>query len=78
MRRNSLRGRDQMDETRQAMDMMEQARQELEWARNFFDQVSDPELVDEAIYRVRAAEKQYARSLKLAREGRVRGKVFLK
>lgn len=78
MRRSSWRGRGQVDESRQTMDMIEQARQELEWAGNFFAQASDPDLIDQAIYRIGAAEKQYARSLRLAREDRVHGKVYLK
>lgn len=37
-------------------DLFEEARQELELARQWFDWVTEPHLVDEAIYRVRAAE----------------------
>ncbi|TDA68640.1 MAG: DUF2508 family protein [Clostridia bacterium] len=78
MRRSGRRSHDQVEANRQIIDMLEEARREIEWARNFFAQASDPELVDQAIYRVGAAEKQYARVLRLAREGRVRGIVRLK
>ncbi|NLG87293.1 MAG: YaaL family protein [Firmicutes bacterium] len=45
----------------------------LEWqrARRFFESVTDPDLIDYAIYNLQAAERRYAYLLKLVRqEGR--------
>lgn len=43
------------------------AKQEMQDAENFFDNVSDPELVDHAIYKMEAAKSQYIYLLKQAR-----------
>jgi hypothetical protein len=49
-------------------DLVERAR--LDWleARAYFDNVTDPDLVDYAIFCIEAAEKKYMYLLKLARE----------
>lgn len=43
------------------------AKQEMQDAENFFDNVSDPELVDHAIYKMEAAKSQYVYLLKQAK-----------
>ena len=48
--------------------MVEQARLEWRSARNRFDQISDPDLIDHAIYDLEAAERRYIYLLKKARE----------
>ncbi|NLA04583.1 MAG: DUF2508 family protein [Firmicutes bacterium] len=48
--------------------MVEQARQDWQCARERFDQISDPDLIDHAIYDLEAAERRYVYLLKKARE----------
>ncbi len=48
--------------------VVEQARRQWHDARQRFDQVSDPDLVDSAIFDIEAAEKRYIYLLKKARE----------
>ncbi|MDP2871252.1 MAG: YaaL family protein [Bacillota bacterium] len=48
-------------------DSVEQAKREWLCARSFFDQVTDPDLVDYAIYQVKATEKRYMYLLQQAR-----------
>ncbi len=48
---------------------VEVARQELEAARQWFDWVSEPCLVDEAVYRLRAAEMRLVHALTPLRAG---------
>lgn len=40
------------------------ARKEWEYAKNIFENVSDPDLIDYAIYNVKAAEKKYTYLIK--------------
>ncbi len=47
---------------------VEHAREEWLGSRAYFDTVSDPDLVDHAIYMMEAAEKRYIYLLKKARE----------
>ncbi|MGI6558199.1 MAG: YaaL family protein [Limnochordia bacterium] len=49
-------------------DVVREAHQEWVGARNFFDNVTDPALVDYAIYAMQAAEKRYMYLLKRARD----------
>lgn len=49
-------------------DLVEQARQEWESARDRFNQISDPDLIDHAIYNLGAAERRYVYLLKQARK----------
>lgn len=44
---------------------LENAKKEWEEAKNIFENVSEPDLVDYAIYNVEAAEKKYVYLLKL-------------
>lgn len=46
---------------------VEQARRQWINARAYFDHVTDPDLVDMAIYSIEAAEKHYMYLLKVAR-----------
>lgn len=46
---------------------VERARRDWLQARSYFDNVTDPDLVDHAIYCVEAAEKKYVYLLKKAR-----------
>lgn len=47
---------------------IEQARLELERARNYFDQVSEPKLIDFAIYSEQAAGARYGYLIEQAKE----------
>jgi hypothetical protein len=46
---------------------VESARQDWLMAQRYYDNVSDPDLVDHAVYQMQAAEKKYAYLLKEAR-----------
>ena len=50
--------------------IVEQARREWQDARQRFEQVSDPDMIDSAIFAIEAAEKRYIYLLKKAREER--------
>lgn len=50
---------------------VEQARKEWQDAKKRFDQISDPDLIDHAIYAVEATERRYMYLLIKAREGGV-------
>ncbi|NPV54214.1 MAG: YaaL family protein [Firmicutes bacterium] len=49
-------------------DAVEKARREWLLAKSYFNSVTDPDLVDHAIYAARAAEKKYIYLLKKARQ----------
>ncbi len=51
--------------------VVEHARRQWHDARQRFNQVSDPDLVDSAIFEIEAAEKRYIYLLKKAREKKV-------
>lgn len=48
-------------------DAVERARQDWLQARSYFDNVTDPDLVDHAIFLIEATEKKYVYLLKQAR-----------
>ena len=48
--------------------LIEEAKQDWQEARAYFNTVTEPELVDHAIYALGAAEKRYVYLLKKARE----------
>ncbi len=48
--------------------MVEQARLEWRYARERFNQISDPDLIDHAVYDLEAAERRYVYLLKKAKE----------
>lgn len=50
------------------LSLIDEARNEWVAARNYFDNVSDPDLIDHAVYVTQAAEKRYMYLLKQARD----------
>lgn len=46
-------------ELEEVISALEQAKQEWLAARNFFSEVTDPDLIDAAIYQLEAAERRY-------------------
>lgn len=50
------------------IDVVEQARREWLSAQNYYNSVSDSDLVDHAVYLMQAAEKKYTYLLKKARQ----------
>lgn len=59
--RHLLYGNERKDEMQEWNDqrIVDEALREWEWATNLFQEVTDPELVDYAVYNLRAAEKKY-------------------
>jgi hypothetical protein len=58
----------ELDEEIMLKRAVEKARRELMAAQSFFESVSDPDMVDHAVYTMQAAERKYAYLLKYARE----------
>lgn len=52
-------------------ELVELARRDWEQAKALFEEVSEPEMVDHAIYAIEAAERKYIYLLKRAKEERV-------
>ena len=50
------------------LEVVAQAHREWEAAKTFFDTVTDPDLVDYAIYRIAAAQRRYAYLLRQAKQ----------
>jgi len=48
--------------------LVEQARREWQIARQRFEEMSDPDLIDSAIYAINSAERRYVYLLRKARE----------
>lgn len=59
--------KDTTDNRFQPLKELEQARHEWLSAQNYYDNVSDSDLVDYAAYHIQAAEKKYTYLLKRAR-----------
>ena len=57
----------EVEEEGMVLKAVEGARRELLSARSYFDSVSDPDMVDHAIYTLQAAEKKYDYLVKYAR-----------
>ena len=55
------------DATPALAETVEQARREWQYAQNYYNSVSDSDLVDHAVYLMQAAEKKYMYLLKKAR-----------
>lgn len=51
-------------------EQVKQALQEWRQSRELFNSVSDPDLIDHAVYAMEASERRYIYLLKKAREGR--------
>ncbi|MEW6243844.1 MAG: DUF2508 family protein [Bacillota bacterium] len=60
------------DKTEEYVAAVNQAWRQLQVAREYFNNVSDPELVDHAIYRMQAAQLHYIYLLKKAKEHQIR------
>ncbi|HYE09012.1 MAG TPA: YaaL family protein [Patescibacteria group bacterium] len=65
---NNLQGISEKDENAELINIIFRARQEMLDAQNYFDNVTDNELVDHAIYKMEAAKSQYVYLLKLAKD----------
>ena len=63
-----MRTEGHLDAASDDVEAVHAARQELEAARQWFDWVSEPRLVDEAVFRLRAAEIRLVQALKPFRE----------
>ncbi len=59
---------DMVDEGAHFVDMVQKAHEEWKDAEKFFNHVSDPDLVDHAIYRLEAAKSRYTYLLKQAKK----------
>lgn len=57
-----------VDENAELVELVERARVEWLAAKSYFENVSDPDLVDHAIHSVDAAQKKYMYLLRQARE----------
>ena len=58
----------ELDEEVMLKRAVEKARRELIAVQSFFDSVSDPDMVDHAVYTMQAAERKYAYLIKFARK----------
>ncbi len=58
---------DYIFDEKEFLQLIQEARDEWLQAQNYFENVSDPELVDYAIYRAEAAKRRYMYLLKQAR-----------
>lgn len=65
---NSLQDTREKDGNEEFIKTISIARQEMLDAQCYFDNVTDPELVDHAIYKMEAAKSQYVYLLKLAKD----------
>lgn len=66
-------GEDMRTEEDKMLDNIRSAHEEWRNAESFFQNVTDPDLVDHAIYRVEAARTRYTYLMKQAREMGIRG-----
>ncbi|MGI6225377.1 MAG: YaaL family protein [Peptococcales bacterium] len=53
------------------VELVNKAKEEWHDARNLFQEVTDPDLIDHAIYRMESAEKRYMYLLKIAHTEKV-------
>ena len=65
---NNLKGIREKDENEELINIIFRANQEMLDAQNYFDNVTDNELVDHAIYKMEAAKSKYIYLLKLAKD----------
>ena len=61
-------GKEESDNDSELLQAVVQAQREWETAKKIFETVTDPDLVDYAIYRVQAAQKRYTYLLRQAKE----------
>ncbi|KUO75080.1 MAG: hypothetical protein APF77_12655 [Clostridia bacterium BRH_c25] len=64
----NLQGTPVKDENQEFINTICKAKQEMYDAQSYFDNVTAPELVDHAIYKMEAARSQYTYLLKLAKD----------
>lgn len=74
---NSLQGIREKDENLEFINMINKARQEMQDAQCYFDSVTDPELVDFAIYKMEAAKSHYVYLLKIAKDKGLRVSIAI-
>ncbi len=68
-------GEDMRTEEDKMLENIRQAHEDWRNAESYFQTVTDPDLIDYAIYRVEASRTRYTYLMKLAREMGVRGNV---
>lgn len=68
-----IAGEDMRTDEDKMLDTIRSAHEEWKNAESFFQNVTDPDLVDHAIYRVEAARTRYTYLMKQAREMGIRG-----
>jgi len=59
---------DDIEKAPSLVEMVNNAKEEWVDAKKFFEEVTDPALIDHAIYRIEAAERKYVYLLKLAND----------
>ncbi|MGB9867488.1 MAG: DUF2508 family protein [Bacillota bacterium] len=69
--RVSTRNKGESDHSVELMRAMDSARREWAAAESYFKMVSQPELVDHAVFLMEAAKRRYEYLLRLAREQRI-------
>ncbi|MEW6725257.1 MAG: YaaL family protein [Bacillota bacterium] len=62
-------------DTRPLRALVDEARREWQTALAYFETVTDPDLIDQAIFMIEAAEKRYMYLLRLVRESRAAGQI---
>jgi hypothetical protein len=65
------------DETLDFLDEIKQAREEWIAAQNFFENATDPDLIDYAIYRIEATRRRYMYLIKQAKKADLEDKFIL-
>ena len=68
-----ISGEDMRTEEDKMLDIIRSAREDWKNAESYFQNVTEPDLVDHAIYRVEAARTRYTYLMKQAREMGIRG-----
>lgn len=64
---------EEKDENKEFVNLVNNAQHEWRTAEQFFENVSDPDLIDYAIYKVEAAKSRYRYLLKKAKEEGIKG-----
>ncbi|MBP1926537.1 protein subunit release factor A [Sedimentibacter acidaminivorans] len=68
---NSIKSQDTEDSVDDIYRSIENARKEWEDAKNIFENVTNPDLIDYAIHKVDATEKRYTYLLKQIKSGNI-------
>ncbi len=63
-------------EEEQLLESIRMAHEEWKNAEKYFQNVTDPDLIDHAIYRIEAARTRYTYLLKLAKEMGIQGEMY--